>query len=388
MECTKTAAKGNGDMSVSLCFQRKRVLITGLTGFKGIWLGLWLKELGARVSGLSLPPTPEMSRGWPELEARLPSVHGDIRDPRVVAEVFQDVQPEVVFHLAAQPLVRSSYADPLGTYATNVMGTAHVLEAVRQTGSVKATIVVTTDKCYENREWIWGYREADPLGGHDPYSSSKACVEMLAASYRRSFPESSGCRCLATARAGNVIGGGDWAADRLVPDMVRALLAGEPIHLRQPEAQRPWQHVLEPLSGYLLLAAALLKDHSEAASAWNFGPNDQSPMSVREIASHFVRTWGKGTVREDQHCAGPHEARVLKLDSSKAIAELGWQPFLDADERLQWTVDWYRSWEDQPCVGWDLAHEQIKHAEAKIAGDPRLSQGWNGEPPSVRSRAA
>ncbi len=213
-------------MAVRDFYPGKRVLITGLTGFKGIWLGLWLKELGAEVHGLSLPPTDAMRQGWPGIDAHMPSIHGDIRDPQLVRDVVQDIEPDVIFHLAAQPLVRLSYEDPVGTYAVNVMGTAHVLEAARQTDSVQATVVITTDKCYENREWHWGYREADPLGGHDPYSSSKACSEILAASYRQSFPEQTACRCLATARAGNVIGGGDWAEDRLVPDMVRAISPG------------------------------------------------------------------------------------------------------------------------------------------------------------------
>lgn len=374
-------------MSVRTCYRGKRVLITGLTGFKGIWLGLWLKEIGATVHGLALPATNPMRLGWPGLEERLPCVHGDIRDPVLVKNALRTFQPDFVFHLAAQPLVRLSYADPLGTYETNVMGTAHVLEAARQTPSVQATVVITTDKCYENREWHWGYRETDPVGGHDPYSSSKACSEILAASYRRSFPEHPACRRLATARAGNVIGGGDWAEDRLVPDMVRAIRAGETIHLRRPTALRPWQHVLEPLSGYLLLGAALAENQSGAASAWNFGPIDIEPLMVRDIAQQFVKTWGRGSVTEENTDTGPHEAHFLKLDSSKAVSELNWQPLLNSDERLQWTVNWYKSWQDSPNSIWDYTERQIQLAEAKIGRLSSFSQSWNGDAAS-QSKAA
>jgi CDP-glucose 4,6-dehydratase len=384
----KTVAKGYCEMSVSSIYRDKRVLITGLTGFKGIWLGLWLRELGADLSGLALPPLPEMTSGWPGLVNELPCIHGDIRDPQVVASALEVTQPEVVFHLAAQPLVRKSYADPLRTYTTNVMGTAHVLEAVRQTDSVRATVIATSDKCYANREWHWGYRENDPLGGHDPYSSSKACAEMVAATYRQSFSQSRGCRSLATARAGNVIGGGDWAEDRLIPDMVRALCADKPIHLRRPNAQRPWQHVLEPLSGYLLLGAALMQDQAESASAWNFGPTDSRTLTVREIADQFVETWGRGTVTQDDHPQGPHEAGYLKLDSSQAVAELGWQPFLESAERLKWTVDWYQAWQNQPGSVWDLARWQIRQAEAIIAETASFSRAWHGEALPALEKAA
>jgi CDP-glucose 4,6-dehydratase len=374
-------------MPVRTCYQGKRVLITGLTGFKGIWLGLWLEQLGATVQGLALSPTEPMRLGWPGLEKRLPCLHGDIRDPSIVQGAFKKFQPDIVFHLAAQPLVRLSYTDPIGTYETNVMGTAHVLESARQSDSAQATIVITTDKCYENREWHWGYREVDPVGGHDPYSSSKACSEILAASYRRSFPDHPACRRLATARAGNVIGGGDWAEDRLVPDMVRALLAEKPIHLRRPAALRPWQHVLEPLSGYLLLGAALLDNLTEAAAAWNFGPIDVEPLMVRDIAHQFVKTWGRGLVTEENTETGPHEAHFLKLDSSKAVMQLGWQPLLNSSERLAWTVDWYKSWQDSPDRIWDQTLEQIQQAEEKIARLKLFSDAWVGRPAS-RTKAA
>lgn len=376
-------------MAVQEFYRRKRVLITGHTGFKGLWLGLWLEKLGALVHGVSLPPTPQMQNGWPGIESRFPGFFTDIRDAERVDAAFQEIQPDIVFHLAAQPLVRLSYADPLGTYATNVMGTAHVLEAARKTDSVQATVVITTDKCYENQEWHWGYRESDPVGGHDPYSSSKACVEILAASYRRSFADRPACRRLATARAGNVIGGGDWAEDRLVPDMVRAIQAGESIHLRRPTAQRPWQHVLEPLSGYILLGAALGDDRSEAASAWNFGPTDSETLTVRDIAHQFVRSWGRGEVTEAETEAGPHEARLLKLDSSKAMAELNWQPVFSAKERLEWTVDWYKTWQQDRDKVWDFTNTQIDNMNSKICRSPAFGKAWSGtEPASQKVRAA
>lgn len=373
-------------MSMRSLYHSKRVLITGLTGFKGIWLGLWLKELGAITYGLSLPPTPSMREGWPGLERHLPCHYGDIRDQETVNRIVEDIQPDIIFHLAAQPLVRLSYVDPIGTYSTNVMGTAHVIQAARTSKSVQATVIITTDKCYENREWHWGYRESDPVGGHDPYSSSKACSEIVAASFRRAFPEHAACKRLATARAGNVIGGGDWAEDRLVPDMVRAIQKGEAIYLRRPTAQRPWQHVLEPLSGYLVLGAALLDGQDSAASAWNFGPVDIEPLMVRDIARQFVKSWGQGSIIEAQADAGPHEAHYLKLDSSKAVAELGWQPIFTSKERLEWTVDWYKCWQDAPERIWDFTMRQIQLAERRIGTLNRFAQIWNGS--KVQKQAA
>jgi CDP-glucose 4,6-dehydratase len=323
------------------------VLVTGHTGFKGSWLSLWLQELGAVVTGYALAPatTPSLF----EL-ARVGSCMGsasklaDVRDAVALAAALDAAQPDVVFHLAAQALVRDSYIDPIGTYATNVMGTANVLEAVRRHPSVKAVVVVTSDKCYENREWAWGYRETEALGGHDPYSSSKACAELVTQAYRRSFfqPDAHPAR-LATARAGNVIGGGDWAKDRLVPDVLSAFAAGRPVALRHPHATRPWQHVLEPLSGYLLLAERLTARAPGVDEAFNLGPSDEGVQTVQQVVDGLAQRWG-GDVRwelsDGQH---PHEAGLLKLDIAKARAVLGWKPQLSFEEALHWTVDWYRA---------------------------------------------
>ena len=342
-------------------FRGRRILITGLTGFKGIWLGLWLKHLGADVSGLALPADAAMLRGWPDLAERLPCHHADIRDLAAVRRVFKATAPEFVFHLAAQPLVRLSYREPVETFATNVMGAVHVLEACRETPGVLAAINVTSDKCYENREWAWGYREGEAMGGHDPYSASKGCAEIATAAYRRSF----GLR-IASGRAGNVIGGGDFSADRLVPDMVRAVLAGKPLVLRRPESIRPWQHVLEPLSGYLLLAEQLLKPEGDFAKGWNFGPSDVYPTTVRGVAESLVRHWGRGRIVESVDPGAPHEAHYLKLDSSLAAVELGWTARLSPDERIAWTVEWYKAWHADPASAWATAAEQIERYEALL----------------------
>ena len=339
----------------------RRVLVTGLTGFKGIWLGLWLRRLGAEVTGLALPAAAEVLRGWPGLVERLPCLHGDIRDADRVRRAFAEARPEVVFHLAAQSLVRPGYRDPVGTFAANVLGTVHVLEACRESPTVRAVVNVTSDKCYENREWHWGYREDEAMGGHDPYSASKGCAELVAAAYRRSFglPVASG-------RAGNVIGGGDWSVDRLVPDMVRAVVAGEPLVLRSPGSIRPWQHVLEPVSGYLVLAAKLLGD-TRFASGWNFGPSEPRPLTVREIADRLVGHWGRGEVVEAVDPNAPHEARHLKLDSSRAAAVLGWRAWLTPDERIARTVDWYKAWHADPESGWSVAEDQIERSSGRWA---------------------
>jgi CDP-glucose 4,6-dehydratase len=283
----------------------------------------------------------------------------DLRDAAAVADAVEKAQPEVVLHLAAQPLVRRSYREPVETFETNVMGTAHLLEAVRRTRSVRAAVVVTSDKCYDNREWIWPYRENEPLGGADPYSASKGCAEILTASYRRSFfagPEAAG---IATCRAGNVFGGGDWAEDRLIPDIARAVLAGQPVVLRNPASVRPWQHVLEPLRGYLAVALRLLEGDRSAADAWNFGPAPESEIPVGELAASVVRHWGQGEIVIDPPAHAVHEARLLRLDSSKAAGLLHWKPALTLDRALAFTVDWYRASREEPASLTTLTHRQI-----------------------------
>ena len=322
----------------------RRVFVTGHTGFKGGWLCLWLNRMGARVTGLSLPAPTEPSLFEQTRLAEIVDHHiGDIRDEHVVLDAIATARPEIVFHLAAQPLVRYSYDNPVETYATNVMGTVHVLEACRKVDSVKAAICVTTDKCYENREWIWPYREEDPMGGHDPYSSSKGAAELAIASYRRSYP--GGLR-IASVRAGNVIGGGDWAGDRLIPDILRALIAGERPMIRNPASVRPWQHVLEALSGYILVAERLLAGDDTAATAWNFGPSEDDTQAVGWIVEQMLDAWGGGAGGDrgwDQpNAPQPHEAVLLRLDSSKARAALGWRPRLDLNQTLTMIVDWHR----------------------------------------------
>ena len=322
----------------------RRVFVTGHTGFKGGWLCLWLNRMGARVTGLSLPAPTEPSLFEQTRLAEIVDHHiGDIRDERVMLDAIATARPEIVFHLAAQPLVRYSYDNPVETYATNVMGTVHVLEACRKVDSVKAAICVTTDKCYENREWIWPYREEDPMGGHDPYSSSKGAAELAIASYRRSYP--GGLR-IASVRAGNVIGGGDWAGDRLIPDILRALIAGERPMIRNPASVRPWQHVLEALSGYILVAERLLAGDDTAATAWNFGPSEDDTQAVGWIVEQMLDAWGGGAGGDrgwDQpNAPQPHEAVLLRLDSSKARAALGWRPRLDLNQTLTMIVDWHR----------------------------------------------
>jgi len=344
-------------------------------------LARWLERLGAEVTGLALPATDEMSQGWPGLAERFTWESVDVRDGAAVGRVFERFQPEVVFHLAAQPLVRLSYEEPVATFAINVLGTAHVLEAARQTPSVRAVVSVTSDKCYENREWCWGYRECDPVGGHDPYSASKGCAEIVTNAYQRSFGREGGL-CMASARAGNVIGGGDWAADRLVPDMIRGILADRPVVLRRPESLRPWQHVLEPLSGYLTLGAALGREGASHAGPWNFGPHDADTVNVRDLARLLVEAWGRGKVVEQPVPTGPHEARYLKLDSSKAAAELGWRPLLSVAERVGWTVEWYQAWQRDPHAVWDLTGRQIDRYQEMMSQCPSLAARWYLESPA------
>lgn len=326
----------------------RRAFLTGHTGFKGGWLAVWLAKLGVQVRGYALDPATEPNLFTAAAVAsNVEDLRGDILDRARLERAMKEFAPDVVFHLAAQPLVRHSYADPLGTYATNVMGTANVLEAVRGTPSVRAVVCVTTDKCYDNREWVWPYRETDPLGGHDPYSSSKACAEIVCAAYRRSYFAVAGqgeCRvALATARAGNVIGGGDWSEDRLVPDLIRGFQSSQPVLIRRPNAVRPWQHVLEPTHGYLLLAERLFTGEAQFASAFNFGPGDEDARTVERIADYMVAAWGGGAswIRDPE--TGVHEAGILRLDASKARIELGWRPRLSIDTAIDWSVRWYRA---------------------------------------------
>lgn len=323
----------------------RRVFITGHTGFKGSWLTLLLRSFGAEVTGLSLAP-PSTPNLFDELglAGEINHVVGDIRDAALVVAVMAEAAPDTVLHLAAQPLVRQSYRNPLETYATNVMGTAHVLQAVRDIASVRHVVNVTTDKCYENREWLWPYREDEALGGYDPYSSSKACAEHVTAAYRNSFLRDRGVY-VASARAGNVIGGGDWAEDRLVPDFFRAADAEEQVVCRYPAALRPWQHVLEPLSGYVALAEALFEYGDAVAEAWNFGPSEDDALPVGWILDQLTRVYGGPGWRHDP-APQPHEAGLLKLDSSKARQRLGWQPHWRLEQALIETAAWHRAWRD------------------------------------------
>jgi CDP-glucose 4,6-dehydratase len=320
-------------------------LLTGHTGFKGAWLALWLHRLGAQVTGFSLePPTTPSLFELAGVGYHMRSVRGDVRDAQATSTAMRESRPEIVFHLAAQSLVRLSYREPAQTYATNVSGTVNVLNAARECPEVRAVVNVTSDKCYENRGLQRGYREDDPLGGQDPYSSSKACAELVGRAFRRSFFSAAGAAGLASARAGNVIGGGDWAEDRLIPDMVRAIAAGQSVRIRNPRAVRPWQHVLEPLHGYLLLAEALYRAPADFSEDWNFGPLDAEEDNVLSIVKRFVERWGQGAswIADDkQH---PHEAALLRLDASRAASRLGWRPVLDLNASVNWTVDWYRAY--------------------------------------------
>lgn len=325
-------------------WQGKRVLVTGHTGFKGSWLSLWLQNMGANLKGLALePPTNPSLFVEANVAAGMQSELGDIRDYTTVQKAISQFAPEIIIHMAAQPLVRLSYQQPIETYATNVMGTVHVLEAARQSGSVRAVVNVTTDKCYENREWVWGYRENEPMGGHDPYSSSKGCAELVSSAYRHSFLKEAGI-AMATARAGNVIGGGDWALDRLVPDILRSLQNGEPVLIRNPHAIRPWQHVLEPLSGYLTLAQSLYENGQTDAEGWNFGPKDEDAKPVQWIVEHLCDEWGNNAQWQVQPGDHPYEANFLKLDISKAHQRLKWSPRWSIKRALEKTAAWHKAW--------------------------------------------
>jgi CDP-glucose 4,6-dehydratase len=348
--------KGGESMAEAGFWQGKKVFLTGHTGFKGSWLALWLHTLGAEVTGYALePPTEPSFYDLCRIDSLVHSVIADVRDLARLKDELTLAAPDIVIHMAAQPLVRDSYKIPVETYAINVMGTVHLLEAVRSVPTVRAVVNVTTDKCYENREWVWGYRENEPMGGYDPYSNSKGCSELVTAAYRSSYFNSRGGggepaqhgAAVATARAGNVIGGGDWATDRLVPDCIRGLLAGEKILIRNPAATRPWQHVLEPLSGYLMLARQLYQQGGRFAEGWNFGPDEGDAWPVERIVQRLCHLWGSGAdfqVMEGEH---PHEAHYLKLDISKARTVLGWSPRWDLETALEKIVTWTRIYLDQ-----------------------------------------
>lgn len=350
-------------------YKCKKVLITGHTGFKGSWLAIWLRDLGADVIGYSLEPPSEPSNfDACLLKDRVSSVYGDIRDMNHLLETFNKHKPEFVFHLAAQSLVRKSYQEPKLTIDTNVGGAVNVMEAVKAVPSVRVFVNVTSDKCYENREWLWGYRENDPMGGYDPYSASKGCAELVFSAYHRSFFSNKNKMGSASVRAGNVIGGGDWGEDRLIPDCVRALSSSKDIAIRNPKAVRPWQHVLEPLSGYLWLGALLWESPEKYGGAWNFGPSDRDQVSVEKVVEQLVALWGKGKwVDVSGTEKSLHEAHMLKLCCDKAIAQLRWHSTLDFDECLSFTIDWYkRFYEKRPSEDmYNFCAEQIHLYEKK-----------------------
>ncbi len=346
----------------------RRVFLTGHTGFKGSWLSLWLDALGANVTGYALdPPTQPSLFKQAEVADAVHSICADIRDFSRLKSTIAECRPDVVIHMAAQSVVRRGYEDPIETYSSNVMGTVNLLEALRQLGQSFVVVNVTSDKCYENKEWVWGYRENEPMGGHDPYSNSKACAEMVTSTFRNSYFSSENFKelkvAIASARAGNVIGGGDWTSDQLIPDLMRAFLKGQPCLIRNPSAVRPWQFVLEPLRGYLLLAERLAENGGLFATAWNFGPAEADARSVSWIADELARLWGSSTSWRKDAGMHPHESHYLKLDSSKARVNLDWHPVLPLSQSLEWIVEWYRAFQ----AGDDLRHltrTQITRYEA------------------------
>ncbi|WP_261974104.1 CDP-glucose 4,6-dehydratase [Fusobacterium varium] len=343
-------------------YKGKRVLITGHTGFKGSWLSIWLKELGAEVIGYSLEPYTEKDNFvLSHLSEKIVDIRGDIRDRKHLRKVFDKYQPEIVFHLAAQPLVRLSYDIPVETYETNLMGTINILEEIRNCENTKIGIMITTDKCYENKEQIWGYRENEAFGGYDPYSSSKGACEIAIQSWRKSFfnpkdYEKHG-KSIASVRAGNVIGGGDWAKDRIVPDCIRALEEGKDIEIRSPRSIRPWEHVLEPLSGYLLLGQKMMEDPTKYCEGWNFGPNLDAIVNVWEVAEKIVKNYGKGNLKDISDPNALHEAKLLLLDITKSRFELGWKPTLTIDKSIELTAEWYKRYISEDV--YQLCIEQI-----------------------------
>jgi len=348
-------------------WQGKKVFLTGHTGFKGGWMAAWLHSLNADVTGYSLAPNTDPSFfEICRIGSRIDSHIGDIRDREGVARAVAAAQPEIVFHMAAQPIVRRSYVEPVETMATNIMGTVHVLEAVRQSPGVRAVIVVTSDKCYDNRGLLRGYREDEAMGGRDPYSASKGCTELVAASYQHSFFRNGGLT-VATARAGNVIGGGDWADDRIMPDAIRALGCGRPFGVRNPSSVRPWQHVLEPVCGYLMLAERVFTEQRVWEGGWNFGPSDDDAVPVSTLSDLIVQSWGEGAGWQNLSQAdAPHEESYLKLDSNKARQRLGWQPRLNVADTVRWTIDWYRKAlaSNSDDAMFDFTNEQLARYDA------------------------
>lgn len=341
----------------------KSVFLTGHTGFKGGWASLWLQRLGARVTGYALKPEDEKCLFYEaSVNDGIGTFFGDVRDAAKLESAMAEAKPDIAFHFAAQPLVRESYANPVDTYATNVMGTVHFLEAVRRAPSVRVAIVVTSDKCYENRKLRQSFREGDPMGGDDPYSTSKGCAELITSAYRRSF-FSENQAAIASVRAGNVIGGGDWAKDRLIPDLVRAFAHGKTLQIRYPHAVRPWQHVLEPLRGYFMLAEHLCNDGSTFAGGWNFGPRDEDAWTVSKIANHATALWGNGSEWASDNAHHLHEAHYLKLDCSKAGSLLGWVPVFRLEETLEWTISWYRTHLAGSVAMRDFTEQQIERYE-------------------------
>lgn len=367
---------------VSDFWSGRKVLITGHTGFKGSWLCLWLEQMGAEVSGFSLP-LDESNKMFQlcDVGGCINSVAGDVRNLHQLHETVRKIQPEIVFHMAAQPLVRASYDDPVETYATNIMGTVNVLESVRRHESVKVLVNVTTDKCYENREWVWGYRESDPMGGYDPYSSSKGCSELVTAAYRKSFFSKQGSTAIATARAGNVIGGGDWANDRLIPDILAAFRGGKSVEIRNPNATRPWQHVLEPLSGYLLLAQELYGQNMLARDAWNFGPTEEGVRPVSFLVNFLVANWPGDVSWHQSTELHPHEATLLKLDISKAQSILNWNPTFT----LKKTLETILSWEKALANGLNLKEEALSQINEFISTREILSEQGSNQASDTRT---
>ncbi len=354
----------------------RRVFITGHTGFKGSWLSLMLSRLNARATGYALaPPTDPSLFALAHVGDFIDDVRGDVRDLDHLRYAMKQAAPEIVIHMAAQPLVRESYADPVGTYATNVMGTVNVLEAARAVSTVRAVLSVTTDKCYENRDWVWGYRETDALGGHDPYSNSKACAELVTAAYRDSFFGPRQNARILSARAGNVIGGGDFAVDRILPDALRAFTAGRALMVRNPAAVRPWQHVLEPLAGYLALAEKAMTAQTNIDGGYNFGPGHDSEQSVAALLKKFIACWGAEARWEQDGAYHPHEARLLRLDTAKARETLGWTPALDFDQTVLWTAAWYRALADNN----DLRELTFKQIDRYLGQRVRLTSPFSAQ---------